>query len=168
MSKINKIAMREVLRGLSVYLAPTGFGVLLSYVLDLVDRLQNDQDLEEIQRQVDRLERAIGKDPKAIEGSVAALLALAAPADITPQLRRAQSCLVIMRALTTSESAMEWVPQIEYDDAIALLEPAPARAVLLPERPRPDLEALLTAEDIAVVWRTDDGSFADNAAGRFI
>jgi hypothetical protein len=45
--------------------------------------------------------------------------------------------------------------------------PTPARAVLLPERPRADLEALLTAEGISVVWQVESGSFADNASGRF-
>jgi hypothetical protein len=41
-----------------------------------------------------------------------------------------------------------------------------ARAVLLPERPRPDLEALLDALGISVVWETPAG-FADNADERF-
>jgi hypothetical protein len=122
MSKINKIAMRELVQGLSAFLDPTG---LTSYVLGLLDRLENDQTLEEIQRQLDQLKRAIGKDPKAIDGSLASLLALPAPPDMASQLRRAQSCLVIMRALTESESAMEWVPQIEYDDALALLAKQP-------------------------------------------
>jgi hypothetical protein len=38
------------------------------------------------------------------------------------------------------------------------------RAVLLPERPRPDLEALLRSQGIQSVWRSGDG-FADNAGG---
>jgi hypothetical protein len=41
-----------------------------------------------------------------------------------------------------------------------------ARAVLLPERPRPDLEALLDGLGISAVWETSAG-FEDNAAGRF-
>jgi hypothetical protein len=122
MSKINKIAMRELVQGLSAFLDPTG---VTSYVLGLLDRLENDQTLEEMQRQLARLEQAIGKDPTAIDGSLTSLLALPAPPDMMSELRRAQSCLVIMRALTESESAMEWVPQLEYDDAVALLEKQP-------------------------------------------
>lgn len=45
---------------------------------------------------------------------------------------------------------------------------APAKAVLVPSRPRADLEALLSAADIAAVWPTRDGSFEDNADGRFV
>jgi hypothetical protein len=41
-----------------------------------------------------------------------------------------------------------------------------ARAILLPEAPRNDLEALLTTQDISCVWQTRTG-FGDNAAGRF-
>jgi hypothetical protein len=44
--------------------------------------------------------------------------------------------------------------------------PAPALAVLLPDRPRLDLEALLAAAATAAVWPDGEG-FADNAEGRF-
>jgi hypothetical protein len=44
--------------------------------------------------------------------------------------------------------------------------PDTARAVLLPDRPRADLEELLSSEGIACVWVTDTG-FSDNAGGRF-
>jgi len=40
-------------------------------------------------------------------------------------------------------------------------------AALLPERPRPDLEALLTSQGIAVVWASGKTGFADNAGGAF-
>jgi hypothetical protein len=46
------------------------------------------------------------------------------------------------------------------------LNPSPACAVLLPAKPRPDVEALLTSAGIAAVWKSGD-SFADNADGRF-
>ena len=42
-----------------------------------------------------------------------------------------------------------------------------AMAVLLPERPRDDLEALLSSQGISAVWQVGKG-FADNAAGRFV
>lgn len=41
-----------------------------------------------------------------------------------------------------------------------------ARAVLLPERPREDLETLLHLQGISTIWQTDDG-FEDNAGGIF-
>jgi hypothetical protein len=44
--------------------------------------------------------------------------------------------------------------------------PDTAAAVLLPERPRADLEALLTSQNIFCIWQTDTG-FGDNANGRF-
>lgn len=39
------------------------------------------------------------------------------------------------------------------------------RAVLLRERPRPDLENLLRSQDVIAVWRSADGGFRDNSAG---
>jgi hypothetical protein len=45
--------------------------------------------------------------------------------------------------------------------------PDTAAAVLLPERPRADLEALLVSQKIFCVWQTDMG-FNDNANGRFV
>jgi len=46
------------------------------------------------------------------------------------------------------------------------VEPLPACAVLLPDRPRPDVEELLRSVGVFAVWK--DGSvFADNAGGRF-
>ena len=44
----------------------------------------------------------------------------------------------------------------------------PAKAVLVPSRPRADLEALLRAADVAAVWPTRNGGFQDNADGRFV
>jgi hypothetical protein len=40
-------------------------------------------------------------------------------------------------------------------------------AVLLPERPREDLEALLESQGIACIWQLGPSRFADNAEGRF-
>lgn len=51
-------------------------------------------------------------------------------------------------------------------DYSRFVDPPPSRGVLLPARPRPDLEALLAAASIAAVWPEDDG-FSDNAVGRF-
>ena len=45
--------------------------------------------------------------------------------------------------------------------------PNASKAVLLPERPREDLEALLATQQIAAVWSTDGTAFDDNAGGLF-
>jgi hypothetical protein len=48
------------------------------------------------------------------------------------------------------------------------IEPRPSCAVLLPERLRRDLEALLSAaEGLAMVWPVESGEFADNRAWAF-
>jgi hypothetical protein len=44
-------------------------------------------------------------------------------------------------------------------------DPPPLLAVLVPSRPRPDLEALLRSADVSAVWPTANG-FEDNANGR--
>jgi hypothetical protein len=45
--------------------------------------------------------------------------------------------------------------------------PGTRRAVLLPSRPRPDLETLLRSQDIASIWPSAHG-FDDNASGHFV
>src|SRR5262249_1027954 len=48
-------------------------------------------------------------------------------------------------------------------------EPAEtAIAILLENRARPDLERLLSAQGILMIWKTEGGEFVDNAAGRFV
>jgi hypothetical protein len=47
------------------------------------------------------------------------------------------------------------------------IDPRPSCGVLLPERPRSDLETLLSTESVAMVWPIADGKFADNRAGAF-
>jgi hypothetical protein len=47
------------------------------------------------------------------------------------------------------------------------INPPPKPAVLLPERPRADLEALLLSQGVHVVWQTREG-FADNFNGQFL
>jgi hypothetical protein len=51
-------------------------------------------------------------------------------------------------------------------DYARFINPPPRCAVLLPERPRPDLEALLLSQGVYAVWQTGDG-FADNARELF-
>jgi hypothetical protein len=46
------------------------------------------------------------------------------------------------------------------------VDPTPNCAVLLPQRPRPDLLALLDAEGIVAIWQEDSG-FVDNRDGMF-
>ncbi|WP_445152128.1 restriction endonuclease [Baekduia sp. Peel2402] len=45
------------------------------------------------------------------------------------------------------------------------LSPSPICAVLLPSQPRPDLLALLDAEDCAAIWPAANGGFADSRNG---
>jgi len=40
-------------------------------------------------------------------------------------------------------------------------------AVLLPERPSSDIEALLSSQNVSVIWREGRGGFKDNVGGRF-
>jgi hypothetical protein len=47
------------------------------------------------------------------------------------------------------------------------IKPRPSCGVLVPERPRPDLEALLSTEGVAAVWQTERGRFEDNRNGGF-
>jgi hypothetical protein len=51
-------------------------------------------------------------------------------------------------------------------DYARLVEPAPQKAILLPEEPRADLLALAASEGIEVVWPDDDGGFAGSAGAR--
>ena len=52
-------------------------------------------------------------------------------------------------------------------DYSRFITPAPSLAILLPDRPRPDLEQLLKSQGIDAVWAHESG-FADNADGRFV
>jgi hypothetical protein len=52
-------------------------------------------------------------------------------------------------------------------DYARFFSPQPACALLLPQRPRPDLEALLRIQRIALVWPIGS-SFEDNAEGAFV
>ena len=46
------------------------------------------------------------------------------------------------------------------------INPAPTCAILLPQRPRPDLAALLEAEDVVAIWQACAG-FEDSSGGTF-
>ncbi len=48
------------------------------------------------------------------------------------------------------------------------VKPRANLAVLLPTRPREDLEALLRSQGISVVWQQPNSKFEDNAAGKFV
>jgi hypothetical protein len=76
-----------------------------------------------------------------------------------------RSHLLEAKGTVTREAIRMAIGQLA--DYRRFISPTPERAVLLPERPRPDLEALLTVEGVSIVWQAADGSFADNAQGRF-
>jgi len=54
----------------------------------------------------------------------------------------------------------------QLTDFARFQEPAPTLAVLVPARPRQDLEKLLAAARVSAVWPEGKG-FVDNAGGRF-
>lgn len=49
-------------------------------------------------------------------------------------------------------------------DYARLVEPSPAKTILLPEKPRPDLLRLASNQNIGVIWQTEDGDFESRAA----
>jgi hypothetical protein len=52
-------------------------------------------------------------------------------------------------------------------DYSRFITPTPRLGVLLPSRPRPDLEALLATQSVAAIW-VDGEAFVDNAEGNFV
>jgi hypothetical protein len=78
---------------------------------------------------------------------------------------RTRNNLVEAKGSGTRGQIREAIGQIlDYERFIS---PEPRKAVLLPDRPRADLEDLLTACGIHAVWQID-GGFMDNADGAFV
>ena len=73
--------------------------------------------------------------------------------------------LVEAKGTGTREAVRMAVGQLA--DYCRFITPAPAQAVLLPERPRADLEALLLSQNLHAIWQ-DGRTFQDNAGGRFV
>jgi hypothetical protein len=73
--------------------------------------------------------------------------------------------LLEARGTVTREAIRMAIGQLA--DYRRFIDPRPSCGVLLPERPRPDLETLLSTESVAMVWPIEDGKFADNRAGAF-
>jgi hypothetical protein len=78
---------------------------------------------------------------------------------------RSRNNLVEAKGVGTRSAVRMAIGQLA--DYGRFVDEAARRAVLLPQRPRPDLEALLSAQGIAVVWESGRGTFEDNAGGRF-
>jgi hypothetical protein len=78
-------------------------------------------------------------------------------------LDESREALIEAKGTVTREALRMAVGQLaDYGRFI----PHKRKAVLVPSRPRRDLEALLESADIAVVWKTAEG-YADNADGFF-
>jgi hypothetical protein len=58
-------------------------------------------------------------------------------------------------------------PYLRLFDYRRLVQPAPACAILLPARPREDIEELLKAAQISAIWK-EGNTFVDNANGAFV
>jgi hypothetical protein len=52
-------------------------------------------------------------------------------------------------------------------DYVRFVRSTPRLAVLLPTRPREDLEELLRTQSIAAVWQDNERNFTDNSDGQF-
>lgn len=74
--------------------------------------------------------------------------------------------LIEAKGSATRESVRMAIGQLA--DYSRFLEPRPRLAVLLPVRPRLDLEELLSSQRIAALWRREDGSFEGNADDNFV
>jgi hypothetical protein len=72
--------------------------------------------------------------------------------------------LIEAKGIVCRESVRMAIGQLA--DYVRFIEPRPRLAVLLPSRPRPDLEALLKTQGIHAIWQAEDGGFTDNSTGR--
>lgn len=51
-------------------------------------------------------------------------------------------------------------------DYVRLVEPAPDRAILVPQQPRPDLLRLADSQSVAVIWPNRTGGYESSAKTR--
>lgn len=73
----------------------------------------------------------------------------------------------LVEAKASGERASVRMAVGQLADYARFIDPPPQLAVLLEARPAPDLEQLLSSQNIAVIWPRGD-SFHDNAAGLFV
>jgi hypothetical protein len=101
-------------------------------------------------------------------GSTVTRLRIHPPGEAKPLLSdvydATRNNLVEAKGTGTRESVRMGIGQLA--DYGRFAPPGAARAVLLPDRPRADLEELLSSQGIACVWVSETG-FSDNAGGRF-
>jgi hypothetical protein len=69
--------------------------------------------------------------------------------------------LIEAKSIVCRESVRMAIGQLA--DYVRFIRPRPKMAVLLPVRPRADLEELLRSQTIHVIWQTEDGNFTDNS-----
>lgn len=79
---------------------------------------------------------------------------------------KARNNLLEAKGSVSRESIRMSIGQLA--DYSRFLDPKPKLGVLVPSRPRSDLESLLLSQGIYTVWQTEDGQFADNASGVLI
>lgn len=78
---------------------------------------------------------------------------------------RTADTLVEAKGSVTREAIRMAIGQIA--DYKRFASNATTAAVLVPEKPRPDLVSLLETQSIGAIWPTADGSFTDTAGGAF-
>jgi hypothetical protein len=104
----------------------------------------------------------------AASGSVVSRFSIVPPSDLAPIIcdlhDETRNNLVEAKASGSRAEIRMAIGQL-YDYR-RFAPPAAALGVLLPSRPRPDLEALLLEAGISAIWR-NGSEFADNAGGRF-
>lgn len=111
-------------------------------VLRLFDKWETDARVGKVEADVQRLLEKIGRDGRSLDAYVreAIRIALATGSTDAPQLRKADSCLVMLRELNTrSKLGLEWDPDLKRDAAVALI-----RSLLNPADPISELRAVVS------------------------
>ena len=71
--------------------------------------------------------------------------------------------LIEAKGVASRESVRMAIGQLA--DYVRVIHPRPKLAVLLPIRPRADLEKLLLSQTVHTIWQGRDGDFSDNSPG---
>lgn len=97
-------------------------GAFAALVAKVVEDLWSDQEQWELEGRVAALEQAIGKDPAAVSEQLDAILGIVARHTPSNDLRRATSCLAVIRVLSTrSDNGLDWDPELEEVEVVEIL-----------------------------------------------
>lgn len=93
-------------------------------LIRLLDKWENDARLGKVEENVEHLLQTIGRDGHVLDAHIqeAIRIALTIGGPEAFELRKADSCLTILRALNTrSELGREWDPELHRDEVITIL-----------------------------------------------